>query len=927
MSRRSLVIGLGSSGSRMVDLLLRELRGIDGTLESFPHIHAIKIDTAKVVPSYVDGNQVRVIQLKDHIAVNSNHEWERYLSDGKYKAGDWLTRETIDRLRSLDFSTGAGNYRPCGQFGMVMAAKSISQQLSEVLTNLGLVTSATDSGLDVYVLGFSGGGTCSGGLVTLLEAIQLEIGKASMSPATVYVLLSIPHVNFTPRDNDHKNFVPNTVGLLQSLNDARALRSYGSLASVYEAGVLPTEDRLPVYNENQQRLAHLVLCVQPANADNPSTASQSVSDTVLAQVLANSATVLERLVNGGAMQTNEINSFSTKRATFPRQEIAEGLLATAMDRAMILWTGSPEASSNVVGITESILETNDDGKHFGDVAGMIRIALDSVVQRYRLRLQSDGIRIGRASDYRIFIDTVSEVNNEFSNDLEIKSHDTTESTAAVITELLSRLREALSKYPQVGYSNLLRQAIISIENSLNDPDPTVTVNSVSTSEIEEVATDLSMQLNPVYRQSSYTAVAQGYLSQLTDELGDRAVEYLLNSGDYSSRFRNQLKRSLVELRNRLDNGSTYDALVNRTVQDATVAMIVSQLQSWSNTANNVYASLVRQQPNVFYVVDENSLTTMRENTTATDLLKSTLLNNLISHLTEPKRFGLDELDEVVDEVIQAEMLHYRSKANLMAPPSIDSALLSRLDRASDQAVPCEGSSATDNLKFTYADQSPSQNIAQIPSNALSVMELSLRTWIPMDNLDAFTRAPSWANARRSIRDTTSSYDQHRTIYPSNQLGREDLLKPGWPLLYAMVTPYNPGIPTGPCVVTLQKADAGQPCLADIRSPLRRFKVDLGPHNSVLDLDAVYSKVLVEDLETYAGTTQLVCERWQNYPTEMKSINWLSGQSIAIREHIDRVLDTLEAQGVTDIKVDKTQYSLKKDSANIRQLSGVLLSHF
>ena len=143
----------------------------------------------------------------------------------------------------------------------------------------------------------------------------------------------------------------------------------------------------------------------------------------------------------------------------------------------------------------------------------------------------------------------------------------------------------------------------------------------------------------------------------------------------------------------------------------------------------------------------------------------------------------------------------------------------------------------------------------------------------------------------------------------------------------MVAPYNPGIPTSPSVVTLQKADAGKPCLVDIRSPLRRFSVDLGSHNSVLDLDAVYSKVLVEDLETYAGTTQLVCERWQNYPTELKSINWLSGQSIAIREHIDRVLDTLESQGVTDIKVDKTQYSLKKDSANIRQLSGVLLSHF
>lgn len=925
MSQRTLVIGLGSSGSDMVDLLLRELRGIDGSLESFPYVHAVKIDTAKVSPKYVDGNQVRVIQMHEHIDPNSNLTWEGYLTRNEYKAGDWLTHQACARLRDLDFSKGAGNYRPVGQFGMVMAARTISEQLSIVIRNLGLVTAVTSQELAVYVVGFSGGGTCSGGLVTLLEAVQHAVSATAMV-AKVYVMLSVPHVNFRPFKTNQSNYVPNTVGLLQSLNDARSLKSYGSLASTYEAGMLPSGNRSLVYNENFNRLAHLVSVIQPANADDPSTASQSVSDSVMAQILGASDVIGQSLVNT-ATQSNQLNIFTTKRATYPRQEIAEGLLATAMDQAMVLWTGNPDVAANIVGITESILESNDDGKQFTDIAGMIRIALDSIIKDYRLRLQSDDIRIGRASDYRVFIDNVSAVNNDFTNELDIKSHDTTESTKAVITELLSRLREALTKYPQVGYSNLLRQSIIAIENTLNDPDPTVTVNSVSTSEIEEVATDLSMQLNPVYRQSSYTAVAQGYLSQLTDELGDRAVEYLLNSDDYSERFRIQLKRSLVELRNRLDNGSTYDSLENRKVQDATVAMIVSQVQSWSNTANNVYASLVRQQPNVFYVVDENSLTTMRENTTATDLLKSTLLNNLISHLTEPKRFGLDELDEVVDEVIQAEMLHYRSKANSMAPPRIDDGLLSHLGLAGSLQVPYKPSADTNVRPFKYVNTPSGSDETQIPQSALSVIELTFTTAIPLENLSAFTNSHTWADARKSIQDTTSDYDQHRTIYPSNQLGREELLKPGWPLLYAMVAPYNPGIPTSPSVVTLQKADAGKPCLVDIRSPLRRFSVDLGSHNSVLDLDGVYSKVLVEDLETYAGTTQLVCERWRNYPTELKSISWLAGQSIAIRDHIDRVLDTLESQGITDIKVEKVQYPLKRDSTNVRTLSGVLLSHF
>jgi hypothetical protein len=925
MSQRTLVIGLGSSGSDMVDLLLRELRGIDGSLESFPYVHAIKIDTAKVSPKYVDGNQVRVIQMHEHIPENSNLTWEGYLTSNEYGSKDWLTQQTCQRLRDLDFSKGAGNYRPVGQFGMVMAAKSISEQLSNVISKLGLVTSVTTQELAVFVVGFSGGGTCSGGLVTLLEAIQHAVSETAMS-AKVYVLLSVPHVNFRPFMTNQSNFVPNTVGLLQSLNDARTLQSYGSLASTYGPGLLPAVRRSLVYNENFSRLAHLVSCIQPANADDPSTASQSVSDAVLAQILGSADVIGESLVNQ-AVQSNQLNVFTTKRATYPRQEIAEGLLATALDQALVLWTGLPDATSNLVGITANVLKNNDDGKHFGDVGGILRIAMDSVVQEHRLRLQSDDIQVGRASDYRVFIDNVSLVISDFSNELQTRSHDTADPAVVVIEELIRRLRDSLQTYPKIGFANLLRQAISDIETALNDADPTVAMNSFSSTEIEEVATDLSMQLNPVYRQASYTAVAHSYLSQIVNELGDRAVEYILNIDGYSARFRTQLRRSLTDLRNRLNNGCTYDQLANKVVQEASVSMVVSQLQAWTTASNNVYSSLVRQQPNVFYVVDVNSLANMKENTTATDILKGTLLTNLISHLTEPKRFGLDEVDKVVDTIVQAEMLHYRGKANSTAPARIDDSLLSNLGLTNSLQVPCTPSQETNVRPFKYVNTPVGGDETLIPQSALSVIELTITTAIPLDNLTAFTQSHTWSEARKSIRDTSSLYDQHRTIYPSNQLGRSELLKPGWPLFYALVAPYNAGITVSPSVVSLQKADPAKPCLVDVRSPQRRFIVDLGPHNSVLDLDAVYSKVLTEDSEAYAGTTQLVCERWRNYPTELKSINWLAGQSTAIRDHIDRVLDMLESQGVTDIKVDKVQYSLQRDPTMIRRVSGVLLNHF
>lgn len=774
MSRRTLVIGLGSTGSEMVDTLLRELHAIDGSLDSFPHVHAVKIDTAKVSPRYVYCNQVHVIQLHEHIVPHSNLTWEGYLSRKQFMASDWLTLQSCSQLRDLDFSNGAVNNRHVGQFAIVMTARFITDQLLHVIRYLRLVTEVTSQELTIFVVGFSGGGTCSGGLVTLLEAVQHAVTSAN-ELAKVHVLLSIPHINFKPLTSDQRVFVPNTVGLLQTLTDARSLPSYGSLASTYQVGLLPNGTRSLVLNEKFNRLAHMVSIIQPANVTDTSSVTQSVVDAVMAQILGVSDVIGDALVNQ-ATQTNQLNIFTTKRATYPRQEIVEGLLATALDQALVLWTGSPGASANVVGIVDNILKVNDDGKHFGDIAGMIRIAVDSVVQDYRLRFQSDDIRIGRASDYQIFVYNVSAIIGDFSNALDLMSVDTTEPAKKVITELLCRLREAMMKYPEVGYSNLLRQSVIAIEQTMRHSDPTMTGNGISTSKIEEVATDLSMQLNPVYRQSSYTAVAYDYLSQVTDELGNRAIEHLLNLGDFSRRFRIQLKKSLSMLRNHLDNRLTYDSVGNLTLQDVTVGTIVSQLQSWSSLANNVYSSLVRQQPNVFNIVDEKSLLAMREDITATDLQKSTVLNQLLVNLTEPKRFGVDELNQVVEAIVHMNLPVYLDVAKSMMPQNVKTGILSNVGQTRAMEVPFSPTDQTTYLTFRFTNNPTRWNDVSIPTTAESVIELTFATDIPLDNLLAFTLSNTWADALKGIRGDSPDYDRYRTIYPSNQLGLSEAVK-------------------------------------------------------------------------------------------------------------------------------------------------------
>lgn len=938
MNQRTLIIGLGTNGSLMVDQLLRELKGIHGDLKNFPHVMALKIDTAKVTEDYLDGEQVRHVQLGDYVAVNVS-EWRDYRNRGLYGVRDWLTSDTLEKLEGFNFSTGAGNYRPIGQFCMVMAARAIRQHIQTAIMHLQDVTTAVDPNLSVCVFGFAGGGTCSGGLVTLLEAIQLQILASPWNPvgtppnqpkARVRVYLSVPHRNFIPGAINDQYFISNTIGLLQSLEDARSLREYGALAATFTAKEVPENTRLLVGNAQYQRLAHAVFLVQPVSASDTQSAGQSISDAVLAQILAERDVIGEDLVdNFSPEEFKRVTLFSTTRATYPLQDIANGLTAKALTEALSLWTGKSSSVTDLSGVVNEVLHDVGDRKSYEDLAGIIRIGIDGYVDNARSELLNGSISIGSVANHRTFTANVGKELDNFVRVIDDASINVSVLTDRVMTDLLYRVDQSHGKFPAVGYVKILLGVISEIENCLDNPTPDIFVTSVSLAEIEEVATDFSMQLNPAYRQVSYRNVASKYLKRQVDNLGLIGVDRLIKTDGFLQRFRRQLKSTLSDVRHRVDNGSSIYQLETHQVQEASIQMVVESITNWCRRATELYESLAVTKSNVVYVVQQSTLDKLLVETVASQTLKSSVLQSFVKLLTDSDSFRLKELTNVVKTLTELENASSRGRASVHAPSVIDEKLVQGMDLASTMQVPVVGNGTAESTRnqYRFVRQITGQpDSTTLPPEALSVIVQQVLTAIPLDAIQAVTVTSAWKTALDKIRDPTAPFDQHRTIYPSNQLGRVQLQKAGWPLLFAMITPYNTSIPDM-VILSLESRDGKDLILRDIETPTREFTTGLTDANTVLDVDAIYTLAFTEDKDTYIGTPQAVCDRWSQYPADLKANNWHFGQAAAIRNHIDAIFDNLEKRGVTAIKVNRETYPLIRDSANLRQLSGLLTKYF
>jgi hypothetical protein len=939
MNQRTLIVGLGTNGSHMVDQLLRELKGIHGDLKKFPHVMALKIDTAKVTDDYIDGEQVRHVQLGDYVTVNVS-DWREYRNLGLYGVRDWLTSETLEKLDGFNFSTGAGNYRPIGQFCMVMAAKAIRQHIQTAIVHLQNVNTALDQNLSICVFGFAGGGTCSGGLVTLLEAIQLEIMASAWNPvgaspnlpkARVRVYLSVPHRNFIPSDLNDQYFISNTVGLLQSLEDARSLPEYGALAATFTATLTPGDKRALVGNAQYQRLAHAVFLIQPVSSSDTQSAGQSISDAVLAQILADRDIIGEDLVDKFTPdEFKRVTLFSTTRATYPLQDIANGLTAKALMEALSLWTGKSSTSTDFSAVAKEVLDDVGDRMSYEDVAGIIRIGIDGYVDNARSELLNGNISIDSVANHRVFTSNVAIKLDNFASVIEAASINVSVLTDRVLTDLLFRVEQSHLKYPSVGYVKILLGAITEIENSLDNPTPDIFVTSVSPAEIEEVATDFSMQLNPAYRQVSYRTVASKYLKRQADNLGLVGVDRLIKTDGFLQRFRRQLKSTLSDIRHRVDNGSSIYQLETHQVQDASIQMIIESITNWCRQATEMYESLVVTKPNVVYVVQQSTLDKLLVETVASQMLKSSVLQSFVTLLTDPDSFRLKELTNVVKTLTELENASSRDRAGVPAPSVIDEKLVQGLNLANTMQVPVVGNgtpeSSSNQYKFLRQITGNPDTTTSLPPEALSVIVHPVLTAIPLDSIQAVAVPSAWKTALDKIRDPSTPFDQHRTIYPSNQLGRVQHQKAGWPLLFAMITPYNISIPDM-VILSLEPRDGRELILRDIETPTREFSTGLTDTNTVLDVDAIFTLAFTEDKDTYIGTPLAVCDRWSQYPAELKANNWHFGQAAAIRNHIDAMFDNLEKLGVTAVKVNRETYPLKRDSANLRQLSGLLTKYF
>lgn len=212
---KTLVIGLGSTGTRICDQLAERVKWEYGSLNRTPWIEVICIETDANEPTN---------ELGDHCTrmnfTISPDDYRRYVErpenyDEEIRLSQWIHRETLQHLPARQVKDGAGNIRMVGRLAFLhrpnfsdfyQRTESSLQRLRELeaakaAEAFGKMPDGTDANVEwadggklrVFVVGTACGGTCSGSIADIGFTLERIVG----SQGTTYCFLTLPHQRLT----------------------------------------------------------------------------------------------------------------------------------------------------------------------------------------------------------------------------------------------------------------------------------------------------------------------------------------------------------------------------------------------------------------------------------------------------------------------------------------------------------------------------------------------------------------------------------------------------------------------------------------------------------------------------------------------------------------------------------------------------------
>jgi len=233
--KKTLVIGLGTSGKDICDSIAERLQWQYGSARNIPWVRFFVLETNQDVPrGSLDGRDIQPLTIEPGdfaslINHTSPHDQEMDLST-------WVDWDTLRRIPNDQVTDGAGNIRMVGRLALLYT-ENFNRVREGIRTRVEELRALTDFDahqafirgygadapeielaptLRVFVVGSLCGGTCSGTVTDFGYIVKDVLGTSTDKTAA---FLTLPSENLDPSTNSSANrFKRNAFAALQELN-------------------------------------------------------------------------------------------------------------------------------------------------------------------------------------------------------------------------------------------------------------------------------------------------------------------------------------------------------------------------------------------------------------------------------------------------------------------------------------------------------------------------------------------------------------------------------------------------------------------------------------------------------------------------------------------------------------------------------------
>ncbi|GGJ26101.1 tubulin-like doman-containing protein [Deinococcus roseus] len=362
---KTLVIGLGSTGTRILESLSERIDWEVGALKRAPWVQFLAIETDGSMKSRFNGSDdFRTLGIgpdayRDIITNPQNYNESIALET-------WADIDTLRKLTAGAVDTGAGNIRMVGRLALLYPKNfhdikgAINQRLSRLrdLTiadakralnehNTGIETdlmfasnaSTQGEGLRVIVVGTLVGGTCSGTASDMGILLRSIMGNEEKSMA----ILTLPHPNYTITD--------------ESLAEIRKANAYHALVELNQYFLYEDRERYRTIKHPDQMWGQEVLppdatpydlayLVEPRNnrPEDETKLNQAVADRVFLNIFYPETDPMATTVDGGDTPAKRglafsFATFGLSTVEYPVRRIIEACKLKVLTHALKQWKG------------------------------------------------------------------------------------------------------------------------------------------------------------------------------------------------------------------------------------------------------------------------------------------------------------------------------------------------------------------------------------------------------------------------------------------------------------------------------------------------------------------------------------------------------------------------------------------------------------